>query len=89
MYTTALKRTQIYLEEDVLRDLREVADAEGRSVAAIIREAVRAHLATRDDEDWTKDDPFLRMAGAFTGGPADGAENHDRYLYGRGHEDVS
>jgi hypothetical protein len=76
----AMKRTHNYLDEDISDRIHAVADAEGRSAAALIREAVVRYLAERGSAGaW---DPFLDLAGAFGGGPADGAELHDRDLYG-------
>jgi hypothetical protein len=74
-----MKRTQIYLDEDVSDQLRAASDAEGRSGAAIIREALVRYLAERHGGGGH--DPFLELAGAFAGGPHDGAEEHDRDLY--------
>jgi predicted transcriptional regulator len=81
MYTPLVKRTQIYLDEDVDARLREQADHEGRSAAAIIRDAVRAYLEAAAGDDRAAD-PMLAIAGRFTGGPRDAAERHDAYLYG-------
>jgi metal-responsive CopG/Arc/MetJ family transcriptional regulator len=75
-----MKRTQIYLEEELDRDLREAAKAEGRSAAALIREAVRRYLA--GTKRTPEEDPFLSVAGSIRGGPRDSALSHDRYLYG-------
>lgn len=44
MYTPFVKRTQIYLEEDLDRTLRDLARRQGRSAAAVIREALRRYL---------------------------------------------
>lgn len=79
MYTSdIMRRTQIYIDEELDARLREAAAAEGRSAASIIREAVRAYLSARGSAP----DPFLEVAGAFTGGPTDASTEHDRYLYG-------
>jgi plasmid stability protein len=75
-----MKRTQIYLEEELDRELRTVAAAEGRSAAAVIREAVRRYLAGREHAG--QEDPFLAIAGSVAGRAKDGALNHDHYLYG-------
>ncbi len=76
-----MKRTQIYIDEDLDAALRSAAFFEGRSAAALIRDAIRAYLEhsppAPDD-----DDPILALAGKFSGGPPDAAENHDKYLYG-------
>lgn len=45
MYTARVRRTQIYLDEELDRELRALAAAEGRSAAAVIREALRRFLA--------------------------------------------
>ena len=74
-----MRRTQIYLDEDLDRKLREVAAAEGRSAADLIREAVRRYLAARGDGGVT--DPILAMIGAVDGLPSDAAAEHDRDLY--------
>jgi hypothetical protein len=78
----SVKRTQIYLDEDLDAELRAVATFEGRSAAAVIREAVRSYLAQRGEERGSIDDPFADVIGAFAGGPADAAERHDAYTYG-------
>jgi hypothetical protein len=75
-----VRRTQIYLDEDVDRKLREVAAAEGRSAADLIREAVRRYLAERGDGGVV--DPILAMIGSVDGLPSDAATEHDRDLYG-------
>jgi plasmid stability protein len=75
-----MKRTQIYLEEDLDRRLRVAAAGEGRSAAHLIREAVRKFLAERRPA--SSKDPFLELAGSLRGGPRDGALEHDRDLYG-------
>lgn len=77
-----MKRTQIYLDEDLDERLRTAALAEGRSAAALIREAVRLYL--RMDNGQPTADPFLQLAGTMSGGPKDASTDHDRYLYGEG-----
>jgi len=78
VYTAGVLRKQIYLEESLDRELRKAAAAEGRSAAAVIREAVRGYLERRGRPG---DDPLRRLIGAFDFGPADGSVEHDRYLY--------
>ncbi len=50
-----VKRTQIYLDEDLDRRLRETAAVEGRSAAALIRDAVGRYL---HDRPVSADDPL-------------------------------
>jgi plasmid stability protein len=78
LYTEDVRRTQIYLEKDLDRRLRETAAAEGRSAAAVIREALRRYLSGGTA---TARDPILAMVGVFTGLPSDAAAEHDRDLY--------
>ena len=80
MYTDNMRRTQIYLDEDLDRDLRAVAAAEGRSAADLIREAVRRYLAERSGAGPV--DPIAAMIGSIEGLPPDAAAEHDRDLYG-------
>jgi plasmid stability protein len=74
-----VRRTQIYLDEEVDRELRALAAAEGRSAADVIREALRRYLS---DRGTGTSDPILAMAGTISGLPSDAAVEHDRDLYG-------
>jgi plasmid stability protein len=75
-----VRRTQIYIDEQADEQLRQAAAAEGRSAAALIREALGAYLAARARE-LSPDDPILAMAGTLHGLPADASVEHDRDLY--------
>jgi hypothetical protein len=77
-----VRRTQIYLEERVDQQLRQQAAAEGKSAAAIIREALDHYLA-RNRSEPENADPVRAMAGRFSGLPSDAAVEHDRDIYGR------
>jgi plasmid stability protein len=74
-----MRRTQIYLDEDVDRELRAAAAAEGRSAADLIREAVRRYLAERGGGGPV--DPIAAMIGSIDSLPSDAAAEHDRDLY--------
>lgn len=77
-----MRRTQIYLDERVDEEVRERAAAEGRSAAAVIREALDSYLARTPTVTPGKD-PIRAMAGSLRGLPADAAAEHDRDLYGQ------
>ena len=77
-----MRRTQIYLDEELDAALRQLAAAEGRSAAALIRDAVRGYLTERRTS--SGDDPILAAAGTVSGLARDAAEQHDRDLYGDG-----
>jgi plasmid stability protein len=74
-----VRRTQIHIDEDLHRSLQAVAAAEGRSVAAVIREAIRSYLMGHHAGDA---DPILAAIGSVEGLPPDAAAEHDRDLYG-------
>lgn len=74
-----MRRTQIYLDEDIDAELRALAAAEGRSAADVIREALRRYLSERGA---SSSDPILAIAGTVSGLPPDAAAQHDRDLYG-------
>lgn len=78
MYARAMRRTQIYLDEDLAEELKGVAAAEERTASAVIRDAVRRYLA---DQRGEPADPILAAAGSVAGLPPDAAEAHDRDLY--------
>jgi plasmid stability protein len=81
MYTDVVRRTQIYLDEQMDEQLRQRAAAEGRSAAAVIREALNSYLG-RSPVGAEEDDPIRAMAGTLRGLSADAAAEHDRDLYG-------
>lgn len=74
-----MKKTTVYLEPWLDRDLKLIAEQEGKSKAEVIREA----LATRAMEAIQ---PKIKMIGMVDGGPTDMAENVDRYLEGFGED---
>ncbi|MBK7216601.1 MAG: ribbon-helix-helix protein, CopG family [Candidatus Promineofilum sp.] len=73
-------RTQIQLTDEQARKLKQLAAAEGHSVAELIRMSVDALLATvplLDSEESRL--RALSIVGRFDG-PPDLAAEHDRYL---------
>ena len=70
----------MYIDEALDDALRQFAAMEGRSAAAIVRDAVRAYV--QEGRHAPAEDPFRPIIGAYEGGPEDAAQNHDRYLYG-------
>lgn len=73
-------RTQIYLDEDQRRDLYGLAEAQQRTLASLIREAVDEYLVRRAVES----DPLLDLLDLGGSGIHDGAIEHDRDIYGDG-----
>lgn len=79
MYSGSMRRTQIYFDEGLHRRIHRAAAAQGRSAAALIREAAERYL---DEEKRPSEDPIRAFIGGSKGGRRDAAREHDRYLYG-------
>lgn len=62
MAETNLKRTTIMAEEEMLYKIELIARREGKSKAAVIREALVAYVTAAEEEQPT-DDPLLRLIG--------------------------
>ncbi len=78
--SVAEKRTQVYFPEKLYRDVQKRAKAESKSVAAVVREAVRKHLVEKEI-DW-KTDSIFKLVGIMKTGATDLSVNHDHYIYG-------
>ena len=80
----ALKRKQIYLDQESDRLIKRLARSTGLSEAEHIRRAVSKYV-TQTVKVPGKQHPLLRMVGICDDpeGPRDEALNHDKYLYGR------
>lgn len=79
-----MRRTQIYIDEALDRELRAAAAAQGRSAAALIRQALRAYLSPDGPGSQVSTidgDPIFAMVGTLHGLPVDAAAEHDRDLY--------
>jgi len=80
-YGVLMKRTTIMLPEKLKAKAERRARTQGISLSELIRESLARSL-TRPQNGAADQDPFLADDATFTGGPADLARNHDRYLYG-------
>jgi hypothetical protein len=77
------RRSQIMLDDELYEALVREAEIEGRSVSALVREAVAEWLAPRSQRR-IQETPFWELVGQGDGGQGDGepiSENVDRYLY--------
>ena len=57
-----MKRTTIMIEEDLLYDLKQVAQQQNASMASVIREALQAYVVEQHKLA-QPDNPLLRLAG--------------------------
>lgn len=74
-----MKKTSLYIEPWVDRDLRLIAEDEGKSKAEVIREALAARASEAKQ-------PRITAIGIWDDGPTDMADNVDRYLEGLGED---
>lgn len=77
-----LKRTQMYLPEGVLRELKKKAGEEKTTVAGIVRSAVAEFLGKKKTKHW-ENDPLWNMVGTGSSKDGDLSVRHDKYLYGK------
>ena len=76
------KRTQIYLAEDMLRELKLRADEENCTVSDVIRKAIQAFLQREREKNWDRD-PLWDMVGSVAAEDGNLSTHHDRFLYGK------
>ena len=72
-------RTQVYLTDDLARDIKLRGRQEHKPEAQVIREAVEKGLTTTRE---TAGESLLRLAGIHAKGPSDASARIDDYLYG-------
>jgi len=77
-----LKRTQMYLPEDVLNRLKRKSKKEKTTVSGIVRDALAEYLAKEETKDW-QNDALWEIVGGASSGKKDLAAKHDEYLYGK------
>ena len=77
----AMRRTQVQLDETTYEMARRRAFSEGKSMAAVIREALAQHLAPGTAETLTADSfTFIGSGRSKPGGPRPLSERHDEAL---------
>jgi post-segregation antitoxin (ccd killing protein) len=74
-------RTQIQLTESQAREVKRWADERGVSMAAVIREAIDAHLRDRNAPSWDEIvERAIAAVGCCASGLGDVADRHDEYF---------
>lgn len=75
-------RTQLYLDEEHYRFLKEQSVRYRISMAEVVRRLLDREL--EKNEEIIEDDPVFRLGReGFATGRKNGSLNHDRYIYGR------
>ena len=72
-----MKRTTVFLDETLERDLQAIARQEKRPVASLVREALAAYITNRKPTAA----PALSFVGAGASGRSDIAERHEDLLW--------
>ena len=82
-----MHRLQVMIPGEDYAWLKQKAQAEGKSIGQVVREAIRRfrkHVAAEELPP-LEEDPFWELVGAFQGPPPhDASIRHDEILYGEG-----
>jgi len=86
MYNPSIQmiRTQVYLEDQIHKDLRQLAQQENKSMAEVTRDILKEGVAKRKTIDTTGKKTLQKLfaIGATGGDDPYLSENIDHYLYG-------
>ena len=78
-----LHRTQIYIDEEQIHQLRIEAKKEDIAISELIRRAIRRLLETKARSVNWDSDPLTKAVGKIRLTVNDASVDHDHYLYGR------
>lgn len=78
-----LHRTQIYIEEEQIRQLKLEADKEHIALSELIRQAIQYLLERKTRSVNWDSDPLTKAVGRIKLAVRDASVAHDHYLYGR------
>ena len=73
----AMRRTTIFLDDELLKQAQRAASRSGKSFAQLVREALLAYLSSEGSMSPT----LPRIAGQFASGHADTASRVDELLW--------
>ncbi len=74
-------RKQIYIEEILIEQIKEIADKKNISQSELIRQAIKIFIK-EEQLKGEAEDPLLKLLGLFSSDITDGSINHDKYIYG-------
>jgi len=74
-------RKQIYLEETIIEQIKEIADKENISQSELIRKSIKNFIKQEQVKGEIKD-PLLKLVGLFSSDITDSSTNHDNCIYG-------
>jgi len=73
----AMMRTQIYLTEEQREQIQRLAEAQHKTMAEVIREAIEEHVIRQASIE----DPLRNIIGLGASGITNGSVHHDRDIY--------
>lgn len=77
-----LHRTQVYIEEEQMQQLKLEAAREHLAVSELIRRAIQYLLEKKTRSVNWNSDPLSKAVGRIKLGVSDASLDHDHYLYG-------
>lgn len=77
-----LHRTQIYIEENQMHQLKIEAEREHLSISELIRRAIQYLLETKSRTVNWENDPLTKTIGKIKLAVNNASVDHDHYLYG-------
>ena len=80
---STLHRTQIYIEEDQMQQLKIEAKKEHLTVSGLTRMAIGRFLKMKARSVNWDSDPLTKVIGKIKLNVTDASVEHDHYLYGR------
>lgn len=78
-----LHRTQVYIDEEQIHQLRLEAEKEDLAVSELIRRAIQHLLETKAKSVNWDNDPLTKAVGKVRLAVNDASVEHDHYLYGK------
>ena len=72
-----MKRTTVFLDEGMEREMRSLAESRGKPVASLVREALGRYVAS----ETKRRRPPLRFIAAGRSGKSDTAERHEELVF--------
>ena len=80
---SSLHRTQIYIEEDQMHQLKLEAERERLAISELIRRAIQFLLDSKTKGVNWESDPLIKTIGKIKLAINNASVDHDRYLYGQ------
>lgn len=72
-----MKRTTVFLDEGLEREMRSMAESRGKPVASLVREALGRYVAS----ETKRRRPLLRFIAAGRSGRSDTAKRHEELVF--------